>query len=165
MAARMKAIINQTDGLTEEFVGAEVGVSQGQVSHWTNARLPVPANRAIKLAAVLNITDPSEISVAYRDLAEKMASNPGADEPMRPDLIIARLENDVDSLRYALGSLVTAMVVHRPTEAADVAEALRKHVPAKFQRQGYVYELLKVLDKVHLAKAARAQNALPSAKR
>ena len=67
IAAELKARIAKTRGLTEEKVGAEVGVSQGQVSHWTNARLPVPIGRAAKLAAMLGFDDPGEISLAYRD--------------------------------------------------------------------------------------------------
>lgn len=71
----------------------------------------------------------------------------GTTEERRHDLVIARLENDVDSLRYALGAVMTVMAVHRPAEGADVAKALRKHVPAKFVKQGYIAELLAVLDR------------------
>lgn len=156
MAVRMRTIIASDPGLTEEGVGAIVGVSQGQISHWTSGRLPVPAKRALKLAAALSIDDPGEISVAYRDVVSRAkAAPPGVDE-RRPDLMIARLENDIDALRYALGAIVTAMTAHRPAEAGDVARALRKHVPAKFVKRGYVHELLSVLEKARESRSATA---------
>ncbi|GAP66823.1 putative phage repressor [Mizugakiibacter sediminis] len=152
IARRIKAAIASDPNLTEESVGAQVGVTQGQVSHWTNGRLPVPAARAIKLASVLGIDDPAEISLAYREIAAKAAAGSAVAEGPAPGLASARVENDIDALRYALAAMVTVMVVHRPAEAADVARALRKHVPAKFVRQGYIHELLKVLDSAASAK-------------
>lgn len=77
MAARMKAIIASSREITEESVADAVGVTQGQVSHWTGGRLPVPAKRAQALAAALGIADPGEISLAYRDIAK--TSGPEAD--------------------------------------------------------------------------------------
>ncbi len=65
IAARLRSIIAANPDLTEEGVASTVGVTQGQVSHWTGGRLPVPARRA----AALGIGDPSEISVAYREIA------------------------------------------------------------------------------------------------
>lgn len=64
---------------TEEQVGAEINVSQGQVSHWTGKRLPVPASRAAPLARAVGIGDPAEISVAYRKIAS--AAGSAADWP------------------------------------------------------------------------------------
>ena len=76
MAALMKSVIAKSQGaLTQESVGAAVGVTQGQVSHWTDGRLPVPAKRAPALAAALGIDDPARISVAYRDT---FGEKPGA---------------------------------------------------------------------------------------
>lgn len=66
IAERLKARIREI-GMTEEKLGELVGVSQGQVSHWTGKRLPVPAARAAKLAVALGFNDPGEISLAYRD--------------------------------------------------------------------------------------------------
>jgi hypothetical protein len=43
--------------------------------------------------------------------------------------------------------MVSVMASHRPAEGADVAKALRKHVPAKFVGQGYIAELLKALER------------------
>lgn len=69
IAARLRDTIKSRDDLTEESVGDAVGVSQGQVSHWTGGRLPVPAKRASALASALGIDDPGKISVAYRELS------------------------------------------------------------------------------------------------
>src|SRR5690348_4209312 len=68
MASRMKAIFAADRDRTEENAAVSVGVTQGQISHWTSGRLPVPAKRAPALAAYLGIDNPGEISVAYREL-------------------------------------------------------------------------------------------------
>lgn len=78
IAAKLKARIREIPGMTEEKVGAEVGVSQGQVSHWTGGRLPVPAIRAAKLASVLGFDDPGDISIAYRDAYQGEAGRTAA---------------------------------------------------------------------------------------
>jgi DNA-binding transcriptional regulator YdaS (Cro superfamily) len=86
MAARIKAAIAGIPGMTEERIGGELGVSQSAVSHWTGARLPVPARRAAPLAAVLGIADPGEISVAYQELVAGGAAAPQSQsQPMRLD--------------------------------------------------------------------------------
>lgn len=163
MAAKMKAAITGNPDLTEEAVGAQMGVTQGQVSHWTNARLPVPARRALKLASILGIDDPGEISLDYRALAARMAANPSAVSEIRPDLEISRLQNDIDALRGALAVMAAVMVAHRPAEGAAYARALRKHVPAKFVRQGFVHELIETLEQGVAATAAAS--ARPPSKR
>lgn len=69
------------------------------------------------------------------------------DVPLRYELVISRLENDIDALRYAVAALVTSMVVNRPAEALDAAETIRQAVPSKFRDQGFLHELLLVLEK------------------
>lgn len=141
-----------SSGLTHEAVGEHVGVTAGQVSHWVTGRRPVPVERAEKLATYLGIA-PERICARYARLTKTgsgvaLVSHAGTKgDERRHDLIVARLENDVDALRYAMGALVSAMVIHRPAEASDVARVLRKHVPAKFVNHGFVAELLKALDK------------------
>lgn len=93
MADRMKAIIESTPGLTQESVGASVGVSQGQVWQWLEGRLPVSAKRAPALAEALGIQDPAEISVAYREISGTSFSRPKvvdllASHPQRFDVKI-----------------------------------------------------------------------------
>ncbi|MDQ7996094.1 MAG: helix-turn-helix transcriptional regulator [Luteibacter sp.] len=139
--------------LSKVFVADQLGVTPAAVSQWASGHRPVPPEKAVKLADVVG-TEPHLISARYAELQTNESGNvvpirqaaDGADE-RRNDLVIARLENDVDSLRYALGALVTVMTVHRPAEGAAVAKAIRKHVPVKFVKQGYVAELLGVLDK------------------
>src|SRR5690242_10867528 len=91
MAAKLKARIASIPGMTEERVGAELGVSQGAVSHWTGARLPVPASRAAKLAAILQFDDPSEISVAYREIVEGAPAKAATHQ----DSQAVRLDHDI----------------------------------------------------------------------
>lgn len=62
-AERIAAALSSC-GKSQEAIGAEVGVTQGQIWQWANGRLPVPAERARDLAAALN-TRPAEISPAY----------------------------------------------------------------------------------------------------
>lgn len=84
----------------------------------------------------------------------------GKEAELRPELVIARLQNDVDSLRYVLAAMVATMTVHRPTEASDVAKALRNRIPSKFRDQGFAHELASVLER-----AARPETAAPAASR
>jgi len=141
-----------SSGLTKAAVAKHMGVSDGMVSQWVSGHRPVPPDKAPRLGKLLDI-DPVKISAKYAQISEADTGNvvplhkhrPSGDDERRPDLVIARLENDVDSLRYALAALVTVMAVHRPAEGADVAKAIRKHVPAKFVKQGYLAELLKAL--------------------
>lgn len=146
IAARIKAIIaDKSRNLTEDLVAAKLGVTQGNVSHWTNARSPVPSSRAIKLASVLGIEDPGEISVAYRKMAEEAAYKKSAGT-IREDLFQARILNDVESMRAVIGVLVAAMIAHRPAEARDVHEGLTTWLPDKYRREGFGYELLQALE-------------------
>lgn len=131
-------------------VANAIGVTPGAVSQWKQGTRPVPATLADVLGAYLGI-DPATICAKYAILKAAGAGalptrvDSTADQ-RRPDLIIRRLENDVDSLRLALGALAATMRVHRPAEAKDAARAIRRTVPAKFVRQGYIHELLSVLE-------------------
>lgn len=135
-------------------IAEAAGVSPAELYQWQTARRPVPPERAATLARVLGIDDPATISVGYAEVAAStdgalaLASTPstrGSEAPA--DLAIARLQNDVHALSLALGALTTVMVVHRPTEAQDVASALRRNVPAKFRDRGLIQELIQVLEK------------------
>lgn len=65
--------------------------------------------------------------------------------------------DSIDALRYAVSALVAVTIDHRPREGVDMARALRRHVPPRLAKDGFVSELLKVLD------AAQAQSSgLPS---
>lgn len=141
-------------GLSNAAVALHMDVTPGLVSQWKLGRRPIAIEHAAKLARLVGLTDPGKICAQYAQLEADEHSNvvplrqeAHADDERRPDLAIARLENDVDSLRYALGALVTVMASHRPAEGADVAKVLRKHVPSKFVKQGYIAELLKALER------------------
>lgn len=64
-AARLASAI-AASGKSQEAIGADVGVSQGMVWQWAKARMAVPAPRALKLAEAVGLTDPGEISPAWR---------------------------------------------------------------------------------------------------
>lgn len=139
--------------VTQMAVAEVADVTPGLVSQWATGHRPVPAGKARKVAEFLGIKDPSKISAGYGVVAENEGSNvlplrrPEGEHALRPDLVIARLQNDVDALRYALAALVAVMTVHRPAEAADAVKAIRRSVPAKFRDQGFVHELTAVLDR------------------
>lgn len=114
----------------------------------------MPADKARKLAKILGVTDPATLSSGYAAVAEHEPGNvavlpkqDGAQGPLRPDLVIARLENDVDALRYAVAALVSTMTIHRPAEAADAARVLRRSVPARFRESGLIPELAATLER------------------
>lgn len=140
-------------GLSSAAVASHMDVTPGLVSQWKLGRRPVAIEHAAKLARLLGVDDPGRICAQYAALeADEHTNvvplrNPKEVDERRPDLVTARLENDVDSLRYALAAMVSVMASHRPAEGADVAKALRKHVPAKFVGQGYIAELLKALER------------------
>ena len=135
-------------------VAEYMGVTPGLVSQWATGRRPIPAERAARLAEFLGI-EPKALSTKYEAISAQVANSSArtirlhapVDDERRPDLTIARLENDIDSLRLAVGALVTVMTVHRPAEGEAVAKALRRNVPAKFVKQGYIAELLDVLER------------------
>lgn len=142
-----------SSGLNNVAVAKHMGVSDGLVSQWVTGRRPVPPDKAIKLGSYVGAA-PETISAKYAaTLSAQTEGNivplPGesTDDPRRQELIIRRLENDVDSLRFALGALISVMAVHRPTEAAAFVKTLRKTVPAKYVNQGYIAELLKALER------------------
>lgn len=138
--------------ITKAAIAEQVGVSAGMVSQWASGHRPVPAGKARKLAEVLGVKDPKRISAAFAEVAENERSNvvplrQVSDQPLRPELVIARLQNDVDALRYGMAALVATMTFHRPSEAEAAAKAIRRNVPAKFRDQGFLAELLAVLDR------------------
>lgn len=142
-------------GMTNAQVADYMDVSPGFVSQWLTDNRKVPWEKAERLAELLEI-QPQHISAKYAKLAAARVAGgnvvqfPAKDgEPtgLRQDLVISRLQNDVDSLRYALSALVAVMASHRPAEGLDVARTIRKHVPHKFVNQGFVSELLKALDR------------------
>lgn len=155
---RIAAAFRSNAALKKARVAAQVGVSAAMVSQWVHGVRPVPARFARPLADALGVTDPRTISAAYAQVANEEPENvlnmPGS-PALRPGLEKSRIENDVDALRYVVSALVNAMIVHRPTEAKDVAEGIRGLVPAKYLDQGFVgAELAKLERHVGQPKAA-----------
>lgn len=75
------------------------------------------------------------------------------------------VDTELQSLRYAVASLASVMIIHRPIEAMDAARAIRRKVPARFQRQGFLHELLAVLEIAALPAQAQDVPKKRSAKR
>lgn len=154
-ALALKAAIKHS-GLKNGPIAEHLGVSEGLISQWTTGHRPVPADKARPLAKLLGVKDPGLLSAAFNlTMAvhdEGVAYLPALkDRAMRPDLVIARLENDIDALRYTVAALVATMTVHRPAEAADAARALRRMVPARFRESGLVHELASILERAEKA--------------
>jgi hypothetical protein len=132
---------------THEDVADAMKVTPGLVSAWVTARKAVPAERAVPLATYLGCA-PETISAGYAEIAKqgaKVLTLPGS-PALAPELAQSRVENDVDALRMALWALTGAMTAHRPAEAKDVLQMLRKAAPARFLRQGFLAELVAMLE-------------------
>lgn len=145
---RISAAIDKSE-MKKAALADAVGVTPSAVSQWASGNRPVPADKAPKLARLLGL-DPSEVSVAFRQVSE---SSHGSAVPIRADaaddqgLAIARMQNDIHALNLALGAFAAAMVTHRPAEALDAAAALRRQVPKKYREQGLVKELTELLER------------------
>ncbi|MFN7782269.1 MAG: helix-turn-helix domain-containing protein [Lysobacterales bacterium] len=148
---RLKAAIDASD-YTQSDIAANLEVDPTLVSQWCRSVRPVSIANAKALADMLGIEDPGQISKPWRDAQmigvgqalPKLA--PEEEDARRPELVIARLENDVHALSLALATIVSVMVVHRPAEAADAAEAMRKQIPRKWRDKGLLAEILQTLD-------------------
>lgn len=147
---RLNAAITESQ-IKPADLARTVGCSPAEIYQWRRALRPVPATVAPKLAAALNVA-PEAICAAY---AQMLKSGTGTvvpfrplsdEEQRRPDLVIARLENDIQALRYAVGALVGAMVVHRPAEASEVVRVMRKRIPPRFQEVGLIAELVAMME-------------------
>lgn len=137
-------------GIQNAALARHVKVSDGLVSQWRRGRRPVPARHAPRVAAFVDVQNPGLISAEYGQVRAAQAGNAVAElaTPGVPDdFSVRRLENAVDSLRNAVSAFATVMVIHRPTEARDVAKLIRRHVPPKLSRSGFLAELLQALDK------------------
>lgn len=152
--ARILRAAVEASGLTHAAIAEHLGgVEPSLISQWCSGHRPVPAGKAVKLASLVG-ANPAEISAAYREVQQSAGGNvipqparTGARDERDSGLVIARLENDVHALSLALGALTAVMIRHRPAEAADVAQAMRRKIPAKFRDRGLIHELLVMLDK------------------
>lgn len=137
-------------GIQNAALAHHVGVSDGLVSQWRRGRRPVPAPHAPKVARFVDVQSPGMISAEYAQVHAAQTANAAPElavHGVSDDLAIRRLENSVDSLRFAISAMTTAAVTHRQAEAQDVAKLIRKHAPPKFVRTGFLAELLQALDK------------------
>lgn len=145
IAKRLKSIIAADPNLTEESVGVHVGVSQGQISHWTNGRLAVPAARAVKLAGAMGISDPRDISLAYRRIAPTGVKESAGTYTTPLEQTVIELQTEIASMKAVMAVLLMVAAAHRPVEGVDFLRRLRKHLPAKMLSQGFALEITKSL--------------------
>jgi transcriptional regulator with XRE-family HTH domain len=150
-ALRLKAAIDASD-YTQADIAANLDVDPTLVSQWCRSLRPVSIANAKAVADMLGIEDPGQISKPWRDaqvvgVGQAVPKlSPEEEDARRPDLVIARLENDVHALNMLLGALVSVMVVHRPAEAQAAAAAIRKSIPRKWRDKGLFAEVLQTLD-------------------
>lgn len=108
---------------SQEDVAADVGVSQGQIAHWKNGRLPVPAKRAAPLAKALGVADPATISVEFAESVSRnlgWISTPPASTPGRitqDQLARQLLAKATPRSRRALQSIIDAAESGKLTDA------------------------------------------------
>lgn len=152
--ARILRAAVESSGLSHQAIAEQLGgVDPSLISQFCTGHRPVPASKAVKLASLVG-ANPAEISAAYREVLQQSQGNvaplpvaTGARDERELGLVLARLENDVHALNLALGALTAVMVRHRPAEAAEAAQAIRRRVPAKYRDRGLLHELLSMLDK------------------
>lgn len=145
--ARILAAAIANSGLKKKAIAEAARASPAELYQWETGRRPVPPERAAALARALDIDNPADISQGYAEIASSRprAAMTSDEHPEAEQL--ALLQAEVHALTLALGAITAAMVAHRPTEAQDVAAALRRNVPARHREGGLIQELLRVLDK------------------
>lgn len=151
LADRLRKAMAEAN-INQKQLADSVGVRPPSVNGWLSEKAKfLRGENLLRAAKVLGVSqlwlaegkgpmrmdDPTGNVVALRKTPDTVSEG----------LAISRLENDVHVLNLALGALAAAMADHRPTEARDVAKALRRNVPAKFRDQGMLAELIAVLDK------------------
>lgn len=143
--SRALAAAMTAKGLKNVDVANHVGVTAGAVSHWVTGGRPVPVEKVSLVAEFVGIK-PEVISNRYQAIATQIVPLEDVRKDIPTDLAINRLENGLDAMRLAVGILAGVMVRHRPVEAADAARTIRKQLSGKYLNQGFVKELLEVLD-------------------
>ncbi|KAF1692682.1 helix-turn-helix domain-containing protein [Pseudoxanthomonas koreensis] len=134
---------------TQAVLAEATGYTQSAISQYLNGYLKFGYGAVLKFARFFGVS-PSEI----RPDLDALPDAPGQDT----GLLIARLENDIDALQFALGAVLTVMARHRPAEAEELAAQLAK-VPAKFQDRGLVPALQQALGQKAPAKKAAGRAA------
>jgi DNA-binding transcriptional regulator YdaS (Cro superfamily) len=147
MASRLKAAIASIPGMTEERLGADIGVSQGAVSHWTGARLRVPAVRARAVAAALGIADPAEISAAYREVTRSKVAEEAPVYRTHATLDPTKIAETVTALRIVFARRGAVYDITSPADAEifTAAYAIRELMPEDVDQDDLVEEVAKVV--------------------
>lgn len=131
-------------GLSQAAVADHLGINASLPSQWETGGRPVPSDKAVAVGQLLGV-EPAAISAAYRRLQQQgVVSDGRASTGQGKEDTLDRML----ALDMAIGVLVAVMAEHRPAEARDVADAIRKKIPAQLREQGLFRELLSTLDGV-----------------
>lgn len=148
----IKAAIDAA-GMKQKDIAPLLGVEPSMVSQWASGARPLPADKAPTFARVVRYEgDVGSLSAAYRSVYAAQGAGGAVQHAERTGdlrdlgLIVSRLENDIRALNLAIGVFAAVMVEHRPTEASDVASAIRRLMPPKFRDKGLLGQLLEALD-------------------
>ena len=150
-----RALLDAIDaaGITKAAVADHLGVSPSMVSQWVSGHRPVSAAQAGPLARLVHIS-PAKISVDYRRVEPSAVAVSGNQAgrvaeatPSYPPGEIDQLRQSVDALTLAVAVMASGTIRHRPVEAAEMAAALRKRVPAWQREQGLLKELIELLER------------------
>jgi transcriptional regulator with XRE-family HTH domain len=144
--------VKANEGRSQKEVAELVGTDPSFLGQWSRGERPVPPEKAVLLADALRLGDPGLICKKWQRYQDAQPTGNvvplrDPEAPLRPELVIARLENDVQAMTYAINSLFATMIFHRPAEAQAVAAAIRKTTPPKYRDVGFVAGLLRTLDK------------------
>lgn len=131
------------EGLTQEAFGQEVSASQALVWKWMNGRERVSLDKAAPVAHALGFDDPAQISLQYRENAQRFGASAGVQDGGSVDR--ALLER-VNALETVLMAIIGATAGHRPAEGRDLADALRTMTTPAARKLPFVQHMLEVLD-------------------
>lgn len=117
-AGRILAAVRASERSQDELA-AEVGVSQGLIWQWANARVPVPANRAAALGRALHL-DARDVSPAFCAIVESAGTSVPCPQAM------------------TLGKRIQAARKHAQLTQAQLAErvGITQQVLARLERDG-----------------------------
>lgn len=119
------AEVRRQAGLTQTQLGEAIGLDQGNISKIERGRLEATSER---LVAISKATGASV--GAIWSIAEKQRDS--ANEPNHPVAVSDEVEVSFQAIRYALGAIVSAIALTKPTVGEAIESGLR-NVPVEFQ--------------------------------
>lgn len=152
MAAIGEAVhrLRTENKLTQAQLQELARVDQGAVSKIEKGKRGVSFDSLERIAMAFGLTSSQLMAMAEARAKggeiltpEKLAEPADGDRTL--GLVINQLENDIDALRHALGSLMVVTGLHRPREGAEIAAGILASAPKKFHDQGMTKAFLDAL--------------------